>query len=167
MTEYDELDGLRVLRAGGGTVYERQGSTIREYIRAEDTGGRWGLGEVTAEPDEGVATHIHPAEPEAIVILEGPVELHGARGTAVLNAGDVIFIPPGIEHGLRTPSGGRWLAVWPASLDGLFEQLEGITSPVEAGRLRHAHGMVSGHRYRRGRPEGLKRDGEREAVNGE
>jgi hypothetical protein len=26
----------------------------------------------------------------------------------------VVFIPPDTEHGLRTPQGGRWLAIWPA-----------------------------------------------------
>ena len=52
-------------------------------------------------------------EAEAIVILEGPVELHGASGIMTLEAGDVVFIPPDTEHGLRTPGGGRWLAVWP------------------------------------------------------
>jgi quercetin dioxygenase-like cupin family protein len=77
-------------------------------------GGRWALGEVIAEPDEGVATHLHPGEPEAIVILEGGVELHGREGVIRIGAGDVVFIPPDTEHGLRTPDGGRWLAIWPA-----------------------------------------------------
>ena len=41
------------------------------------------------------------------------VELHGAQGEAQLHPGDVVFIPPDAEHGLRTPNGGRWLAIWP------------------------------------------------------
>jgi quercetin dioxygenase-like cupin family protein len=82
-------------------------------ISASDTGDRWRLGEVTAVPDEGVATHLHPGEPEALIILEGAVELHGAQGVAQLHPGDIVFIPPDTEHGLRTPNGGRWLAIWP------------------------------------------------------
>jgi quercetin dioxygenase-like cupin family protein len=41
------------------------------------------------------------------------VELHGAQGLAQLHPGDIVFIPPDTEHGLRTPNGGRWLAIWP------------------------------------------------------
>lgn len=86
---------------------------LREVISASDTGDRWRLGEVTAEPDESVATHLHPGEPEAIVILEGSIELHGAEGILNIGPGDIVFIPPDTEHGLRTPGGGRWLAIWP------------------------------------------------------
>ena len=52
-------------------------------MTAEDTGGRWRLGEVTARADETVATHLHPGEPEALMILEGQVELHGSDGVVV------------------------------------------------------------------------------------
>ena len=31
---------------------------------------------------------------------------------------DVVFIAPDTEHGLRTPNGGRWLAVWPVGERG-------------------------------------------------
>jgi quercetin dioxygenase-like cupin family protein len=48
------------------------------------------------------------------VILDGgEVELHGLQGVAHLRPGDVVFIPPHNEHGLRTLNGGRWLAIWP------------------------------------------------------
>lgn len=68
---------------------------------------------MTAEPDESVATHVHPGEPEAFLIVDGEVELHGAQGVAHLRPGDVVFIPPDTEHGLRTLGGRRWLAIWP------------------------------------------------------
>lgn len=108
-----QLDGLRIL--GPEDVAVTTGSRVvrRELIDADDTGGRWRLGEVVAEPDDGVATHTNPGEPEAIMILKGEVELHGAQGVELLHPGDVVFIPPDTEHGLRTPSGGRWLAIWP------------------------------------------------------
>ena len=108
-----ELDGMRILGEGDGEHSESPRSRWRELITAPDTGGRWSLGEVTAFPDGTVATHLHPGEPEAIIILDGQVELHGADGIAQLGPGDVVFIPPDTEHGLRTPNGGRWLAVWP------------------------------------------------------
>jgi quercetin dioxygenase-like cupin family protein len=108
-----ELDGMRIMGPRDGEVIDGQRSKRRQLVSASDAGGRWSLGEVTAEPDETVLTHLHPGEPEVFVILDGEVELHGARGVAHLQPGDVVFIPPDTEHGLRTPSGGRWLAIWP------------------------------------------------------
>ena len=108
-----ELDGIRILGPGDGLLTKRATSTMREVISTEDTGDRWSFGEVRAVPDDGVATHLHPGEPEAIIILEGEMELHGAAGVTEVRAGDIVFIPPDTEHGLRTPTGGRWMAVWP------------------------------------------------------
>ena len=108
-----ELDGIRILGPTDGTITERPTSTLRELISPSDTGERWSFGEVVAPPDDEVSTHLHPGEPEAIIILEGELELHGAHGIARVGPGDVLFIPPDTEHGLRTPTGGRWLAIWP------------------------------------------------------
>ena len=108
-----ELDGIRIIGSTDGYVTELPTSSSREIITASDTGDRWRLGEVRSEPDEVVRTHLHPGEPEAILILEGEVELHGASGVTTVRAGDVLFIPADTEHGLRTPTGGRWVAIWP------------------------------------------------------
>jgi mannose-6-phosphate isomerase-like protein (cupin superfamily) len=108
-----ELDGLRIIGPADGELRESRRSRMRELISDSDTEGRWSFGEVIASPDPSVSTHIHPGEPEALLILEGEVELHGARGIEHLGPGDVVFVPPDTEHGLRTPTGGRWMAIWP------------------------------------------------------
>ena len=108
-----QLDGMRVIGPTDGPFEQHSHSRSRELVTSAETGDRWRLGEVTAIPDPGVATHLHPGEPEALMILEGEVELHGSAGVAHLRPGDVVFIPPDTEHGLRTPNGGRWLAIWP------------------------------------------------------
>lgn len=110
-----ELDGIRILGPADGAVRSGSGSSLRELISAVDTGGRWALGEVIADADDEIGTHLHPGEPEAIIVLEGRLELHGSTGVIDVSAGDVLFIPPDTEHGLRTPTGGRWLAVWPVA----------------------------------------------------
>ncbi|MDP8955650.1 MAG: cupin domain-containing protein [Actinomycetota bacterium] len=108
-----EFDGMRIIGPTDGPFDESPRSKWRELISASETDTRWSLGEVRAYPDEGVATHFHPGEPEALIILDGEIELHGSQGEAQLHPGDVVFIPPDTEHGLRTPKGGRWLAIWP------------------------------------------------------
>ena len=110
-----ELDGIRILGLDDGQMVDahRRTSVLRELVSIEDTGGRWRFGEVVAAPDEEVGTHLHPGEPEVIIVLEGRLELHGASAVTEVGPGEVLFIPPDTEHGLRTPAGGRWLAVWP------------------------------------------------------
>jgi mannose-6-phosphate isomerase-like protein (cupin superfamily) len=111
-----ELGGIRILEPSDGAIRDGNRSTVRELISRDDTNGRWRFGEVVAEADDvddEVSTHLHPGEPEAIIVLEGRLELHGATGMTEVGPGDVLFIPPDTEHGLRTPTGGRWLAIWP------------------------------------------------------
>lgn len=110
-----EMDGMRIAGPFDGEFIDHPTSKSRELITAGETGNRWRLGEVTAEADEAVATHLHPGEAEALIILEGEVELHGATSVTLLRPGDVVFVPADTEHGLRTPSGGRWLAIWPTN----------------------------------------------------
>jgi quercetin dioxygenase-like cupin family protein len=108
-----ELDGIRIVGPRDGQLTRGASTVLRQIVAAADTGDRWSFGEVRADPDESVATHVHPGEPEAIFILDGTMELHGAVGVVEIGPGDVVFIPPDTEHGLRTPTGGRWLAIWP------------------------------------------------------
>ena len=58
-------------RAGRRRVQRRREIEAARTDLASETSGRWSLGEVTAEPDESVATHVHPGEPEAFIILDG------------------------------------------------------------------------------------------------
>jgi quercetin dioxygenase-like cupin family protein len=107
------LDEMRIIGPTDGEFDENPRSKSRELISAAETGRRWRLGEVTGHPEPSVGTHTHPGEAEALIVLEGEIELHGAQGVAILRPGDVVYIPADIEHGLRTPNGGRWMAIWP------------------------------------------------------
>lgn len=108
-----ELDAMRIMGPDDGEFSQSPRSRWRELIAASETSDRWRLGEVAARPDEGVSTHIHPGEAEALIILDGEIELHGAEGMTRLRPGDIVYVPPDTEHALRTPQGGRWLAIWP------------------------------------------------------
>ena len=110
-----ELDGMRIIGPADGDISEGARSKRRELISASETGGRWSLGEVTAEPDESVATHVHPGEPEAFLIVDGEVELHGAEGVAHLGPGDVVFISLVVHRGSADSGGNCWPAARPSS----------------------------------------------------
>jgi quercetin dioxygenase-like cupin family protein len=109
------MDGMRILGPDDGEFDETPRSRSRELVNAQETALRWRLGEVRAVAEPSVSTHLHPGETETLIILEGEIELHGSAGVAQLRPGDVVVIPPDTEHGLRTPTGGRWFAVWPVA----------------------------------------------------
>lgn len=45
------------------------------------------------------ARHSHPDQEKCLVILEGRVRLSVGDEELVLTAGDVVLVPPGVEHG--------------------------------------------------------------------
>jgi mannose-6-phosphate isomerase-like protein (cupin superfamily) len=57
--------------------------------------------------------HIHHNENETFRILEGTFRFQRGNELHVLNAGDTIYLPKGIQHGFRviSPEGGRCLTV--------------------------------------------------------
>lgn len=136
-------DGLLVVGSDEGFLGP---DDIVVKLRAAETGGRWGVAVVSGVPGEGGGTHVHRAEPEGFFLLEGEVELLGASSRTSLRAGAFVFVPPDTEHGIRIVGSGpaRWLAIWPAALDGLAEDLLAIDPADEAGAqlVRSRHGIV-------------------------
>ncbi len=75
-----ELDGIRIIGPNNGPFAQNPTSVSRELVTADDTNERWRLGEVTERPDEGVARHLHPSEPEALRAPTWLRRLHRVRG---------------------------------------------------------------------------------------
>lgn len=67
--------------------------------------------------------HYHKAKQEHVYLIEGEVTVlledlaTGAREDFQMRAGDLIHIPPGIAHALRTIHPGRAIEFAPARLD--------------------------------------------------
>lgn len=144
-------DGLLVVGTDEGLVGP---DDMVVKLQAAETGGRWGIAVVSGVPGEGGGTHIHQGEPEGFFLLEGEVEFLGATSRTPVQAGAFVLVPPDTEHGIRIVGSGpaRWLAIWPAALDGLVEDLLMVDPRDEAGaRLaRSHHGIVPGRDRRDG-----------------
>ena len=122
-------------------------------LQSTETGGRWGVAVVSGIPGEGGSTHVHRGEPEGFFLLQGEVELLGATSRTPIAAGTFVLVPPDTEHGLAIVGSeeARWLAIWPAALDGLVEELVALdgSDGVTAADVRGRHGIAPG-RDRRG-----------------
>ena len=144
-------DGLLVVGADEGLVGP---DDIVVKVQAAETGGRWGVAVVSGVPGEGGGTHVHRGEPEGFFLLEGEVELLGATSRTPIRVGAFVLVPPDTEHGLRIVGSGpaRWLAIWPAALDGFVEQLVLVDPGDEAGAgiVRSQHGITPGRDRRDG-----------------
>ena len=138
-------DGLTVIGPDQGASF----GDITVLSTAADGDGRWGAVIVRGVPGEGGRTHLHRGEAEAFFILAGELELLGATSTTPIRAGTFVLIPPDTEHGLRIVGTGeaRWLAIWPASLDGLPEELHAARDdPARTAAARRTRGIEPGRR---------------------
>jgi quercetin dioxygenase-like cupin family protein len=121
---------------------------VIQKVEASQTGGHWGVAVVSGVPGEGGQTHIHAAEAEAFFILEGEVEFLGAESRTPLTVGSFVLVPPDTEHGIRITGTGpaRWLAIWPAALDGMFSEIGSIEDVNQEAydQVRLRHGVRAG-----------------------
>jgi quercetin dioxygenase-like cupin family protein len=138
-------DGLLVVRAEEGL---HGPDDIVVKLQASETGGRWGVAVVSGVPGEGGRTHVHRGEPEGFFLLQGEVELLGATSRTAVGPGTFVLVPPDTEHGLRIvgTAEARWLAIWPAALDGLVEELMDLEASDGTGAFdaRARHGISPG-----------------------
>jgi len=73
---------------------------------------------VTYAPGKFVPRHAHPEAEQAMVILDGEVEVTIGDETRRLGAGDVCVMNPGIEHELHSQGGVTFFeALSPVPLD--------------------------------------------------
>ena len=136
-------------RAGEGRLVAFRGASIVRKVDATETGGRWAFGEATQPPGFENSPHSH-SEPEAFYVLDGDFVLYGSGEPRDLDRGCFVLIPPGEVHGFRAGvHGGRFLAIWPAAMDGYFEQMmaaaaAGSATPESMAEIGRRHG-VTGH----------------------
>jgi oxalate decarboxylase/phosphoglucose isomerase-like protein (cupin superfamily) len=64
------------------------------------TGGeRFSAGVVKLEPGKGHDRHTHPESDEILYVIRGEGEQEVADETRDIAAGDMVFVPEGVEHG--------------------------------------------------------------------
>ena len=123
---------------------------ITPLLAASDSVGGWGAVLVTGTRGTSGRTHIHRGESEAFFIIAGEMDLCGSTSITPLVPGAFVLVPPDTEHGLRiTSDAAKWLAIWPSSLDGLIEELEGARAKGRddqdtLDQIRARHGIERG-----------------------
>lgn len=114
-----------VRRQGEGPATWAMGSLFEHLATAADTAGRLGVSIVTQPAGIAPPLHVHTAESEAVLLLDGGMTYRAGDELVELGAGDFLHLPAGMPHGFRVGAGGvRYLAVTvPGGLLDLYDEV--------------------------------------------
>lgn len=91
---------------------------------------------VTYEPGTTVRRHAHEHTEQAMVIVDGEVEITIGDETKTLGAGDTCVMNRGVEHGLRSEGGVTFFeALAPVPLDHVGDREHDLVLGPDGGRL--------------------------------
>jgi quercetin dioxygenase-like cupin family protein len=91
---------------------------------------------VTYEPGTTVRRHAHEHTEQAMVVVDGEVEITVDRETRTLVAGDACVMNRGVEHELRSEGGVTFFeALAPVPLDHVGDREQDLVLGPDGGRL--------------------------------
>ena len=118
---------------GAGSRTWLLGDTYTLKLSGAQTGGAFALLEAIVPPGGGPPPHIHYAEDETFIILEGEIVFTTDAGTIAAPTGTVIHVPKGTKHSYATvgtvPVHMLFLYV-PAGMEAMFDE---IGTPAQSG----------------------------------
>jgi hypothetical protein len=100
-------------------VFWHAGLVGRVLLDGHATGGRLGLLELLGSPGVHHRRHVHRAEDELLLVVDGRI----AAGGAVLGPGEHVLLPRGVPHDLRVLARARVLCGFlPAGLETVLRR---------------------------------------------
>lgn len=100
------------------------GNTYRIMLSAGQTGGTLTAIETTTPSGSGPPRHVHAAEDEAFLILEGEAEFWVGGRSFRRGPGESAFVPRGTEHTFRALSDLRAiLLLTPSGFENFFAEM--------------------------------------------
>ena len=141
-----EHAGLVVGAGDGETASGPLGGDVRFVVRGSDSGGALTALEVANPVGQGPPLHVHPAQDETVLVLDG--ELRWRLGDEVQSAGPgaFVFIPRGLPHCFQV-MGERparmLVTIAPAGMEAFFERLSAMSKfdPAEFRAAAEESGM--------------------------
>ncbi len=135
-----------LLRCGEGERYLVGSQLATVIARPQDTGGLlecvvWSGGKGAAMP-----AHAHARGHEALLVLDGELDVTAGNVRASLTRGDYVSIPPRTPHSYRMLAHGTKLAVWTINgaahefCQSIGKPFEGMAYPPESsGQIEISH----------------------------
>ena len=107
------------------------GLEVRDIVGAEQGTHALKIGEVTIAPNTRLPRHIHTNTEEAMVVLEGTLDVVVGRERMTIGPGHTVLAPAGTTHGFvnRSDEPARILFIFPTHApDHVQARVEGTTS---------------------------------------
>ena len=95
-----------VVRAADAEIIGQSPSTVRLLADASATGGALTSQRVTlADGADGATPHHHDHATELFYVLGGEVQVLAGDSVVTANSGDLIVVPPTVDHAFAAPAG--------------------------------------------------------------
>jgi len=117
---------------------EWNGSKIHVLLEQEGTDGDMGMFTTQFFAPGGPPLHVHEDAGEALYVLEGRAEFLAGDERVTLGAGEVVFVPRGVDHTFHFPdeTGGKLLViVTPGGFEGFFAATKHLKLPDQLDEL--------------------------------
>ena len=120
------IAAILIASAGVASAHEPMewnGSNIHVLLERDGTGSDMGMFTTEFFGPGGPPLHVHEDAGEALYVLEGPAEFQAGDQNVTLGAGEVVFVPRGVDHTFHFPeeTGGKLLViVTPGGFEGFF-----------------------------------------------
>ena len=101
-----------LIRAGEGKTVPFGDYRPTVKVRADDTGNKYEIIEITRPPGSAVPLHVHQRTQQAYYVLEGELEFKLNEQTVRARAGDLVRVPTGVSHAISNP-----MKVWAKALE--------------------------------------------------
>jgi len=97
------------------TAESAPGLEVRALVDKEQGSESLKMGEITIAPNARLPRHIHANTEEAVIVLEGTLDVILGRERAPLGPGDAVLAPAGTVHGFlnRSEKPAKLLYVFP------------------------------------------------------
>lgn len=122
------------LSADAGTMYNVLGEQVRVLAPTGATGGVFEMFEVNGPRGSGPPPHMH-GWPEAMMILDGEIQVSIGEETRTVGAGNFVALPAGTPHAYTVMSeSARFIAVSAGAGSGnFFREVDAkITGPLDS-----------------------------------
>jgi quercetin dioxygenase-like cupin family protein len=125
------------------------GASYQTLLSAAETGGSLSILHVDTPAHSGPPSHIHAAEDEVFLILEGSIDFLVGEDRFTCGPMQTAFVPRGVVHSFRTgPDGARGLTViTPGGFEGFFAEMAqaGLQLPQDLAAVRAVAARYGAH----------------------